>query len=158
MELLAGSNDSIENSPICHLFRFFFRNFGRIMFADKFDIKHSSKKSHFFTDAVEVAIPRKAKVSSLPDWPEIRIHYFTEERFSAGIEVQSQNGMAFQIYDIEKTVADILYYRERVGIEETKEVMLNYLRREDRNLNKLICYANQLKCANVLNYYLEVLL
>jgi len=114
--------------------------------------------SSYRPDAVEVAIPRKAKVSSLPDWPEIRIHYFTEERFSAGIEVQSQNGMAFQIYDIEKTVADILYYRERVGIEETKEVMLNYLRREDRNLNKLICYANQLKCANVLNYYLEVLL
>ena len=34
----------------------------------------------------------------------------------------------FKIYDIEKTVVDIVFFREKIGIEETKEVLVNYLR------------------------------
>lgn len=64
---------------------------------------------------------------------------------------------AFRIYDIEKTVVDVVYYREKVGLEETKEILVTYLRREDRNLNRLIRYARSLKCADVMEKYLEVL-
>ena len=63
----------------------------------------------------------------------------------------------FRIYDIEKTVVDIVFYRERIGIEETKEVLTNYLHRSDRNLNRLIRYAEMLKCGDVMKKYLEVL-
>lgn len=114
--------------------------------------------SSYRPDAVEIAIPRKSKVSSLPDWPEIRIHYFTDNRFLEGITEVEENGRLLRIYDVEKTVADILYYREQAGIEETKEVMLNYLKRKDRNLNQLLRCASQLKCETILKYYLEVLL
>ena len=58
---------------------------------------------------------------------------------------------------IEKTVVDIVFYRERIGIEETKEVLINYLHRSDRNLNRLIRYAEMLKCGDVMKKYLEVL-
>ena len=63
----------------------------------------------------------------------------------------------FRIYDIEKTVVDIVFYREKVGIEETKEVLTNYIRRKDRNLNRLILYAELMKCGDVMKQYLEVL-
>lgn len=53
---------------------------------------------------------------------------------------------------------DIVYYREKIGIEETKEVLTSYLRRSDRNLNRLIRYAEMLKCGNIMKRYLEVLL
>ena len=33
--------------------------------------------------------------------------------------------MNSQIYDIEKTVVDIVFYREKVGIEETKEILFD---------------------------------
>ena len=52
---------------------------------------------------------------------------------------------------------DIVFYREKMGIEETKEVLSNYLHRKDRNLNKLIRYAEMLKCKDTINKYLEVL-
>ena len=61
------------------------------------------------------------------------------------------------IYDIEKTVADIVSYREKIGIEETKEVLTTYLRRSDRNLNRLLRYAEMLKGGDVMKKYLEVL-
>ena len=42
--------------------------------------------STYRPNAVDVAIARKAKASSLPDWPEINLHYYTDERFELGIE------------------------------------------------------------------------
>jgi len=108
-------------------------------------------------DAIDIAIPRKARVSTLPEWPEFKIYYFTDERFSVGAEIIEVGKNKFRIYDIEKTVVDIVFYREKMGIEETKEVLSNYLHRKDRNLNKLIRYAEMLKCEDTINKYLEVL-
>lgn len=111
----------------------------------------------FRPDAIDVAIPRKARVSTLPEWPSIRIHYYTDNRFEKGIQVIDNDGNIFKIYDIEKTVCDIIFYREDVGIEETKEILKNYLSSSTRNLNKLIRYADELKCGDILKTYLEVL-
>ncbi len=57
----------------------------------------------------------------------------------------------------EKTVVDIVFYREKVGIEETREILVTYLRRMDRNLNRLLKYAELMKCDKVMRQYLEVL-
>ena len=108
-------------------------------------------------DAVDVAIKRKAKVSTLPDFPELNINYYTDDRFNTGIRDVQEGKNHFRIYDMEKTVVDIVYYREKVGIEETKEILINYLKRDDRDLNRLIRYAEKLKCGDALKTYLEVL-
>lgn len=113
--------------------------------------------STYRPDAIDVAIPRKAKVSTLPDWPELNVCYFTDNRFDVGIVTVEDGNNRFRIYDIEKTVVDIVFYREKIGIEETKEVLTTYLNRSDRNLNRLIRYAELLKCGDVMKKYLEVL-
>ena len=113
--------------------------------------------STYRPDAIDVAIQRKAKVSTFPDWPELNICYFTDERHDVGIETIADGNNRFRIYDIEKTVVDIVYYKEKIGIEETKEVLVNYLKRSDRNLNRLIRYAEMLKCGDTMKTYLEVL-
>lgn len=109
-------------------------------------------------DVIDVAIPRKSKASTLPKWPEFNICYFTDERHSVGINYIVEGRNSFKIYDIEKTVADIVYYREKIGIEETKEILKSYLKRKERNINNLIRYADNLKCGTILRTYLEVLL
>lgn len=113
--------------------------------------------STYRSDVIDVAIPRKAKVSTLPDWPELKVCYFTDERYKVGIETVEAGNNKFRIYDIEKTVVDIVFYRERIGIEETKEILVNYLHRRERNLNRLIRYAEMLKCGDIIKTYLEVL-
>jgi len=114
--------------------------------------------SSYRPDAIDVAIQRKAKVSTLPDWPEIHVCYYTDDRYGIGVDTVKDGKNQFRIYDIEKTVVDIIYYREKVGIEEMKEVLTTYLGRTDRNLNRLVRYADMLKCGDTLKNYLEVLL
>lgn len=107
--------------------------------------------------SIDIAIQRKAKISTIPDWPTLSVYYYTDDRFKTGVETVQEGRNRFKIYNIEKTVVDIVSFREKVGIEETKEILVNYLRRKDRNLNRLIRYAELLRCGDVMKTYLEVL-
>lgn len=111
----------------------------------------------FIPDAVDVAIPRKSKVSTVPEWPRMNIHHYTDDRYELGVTMVREGKNKFRIYDMEKTVVDIVFYREKVGIEETKEILVTYLQRKDRNLNRLLKYAKLMKCDKVMRQYLEVL-
>ena len=112
----------------------------------------------YLPDAVDIAIERSMKISTLPEWPTINIWYFPDQRYNTGITKIADGAGEYQIYDVEKTVIDILYYRNKIGIEETKEVLKKYLARVDRNLVQLRRYANALGCSDILKTYLEVLL
>lgn len=114
--------------------------------------------TNFLPDAVDVAIERKKKVSTLPEWPKIRIYYFDPARMELGVTEVKEGENAFNIFDIEKTVVDIIYYRNKVGIEETSEVLKSYLKRKDCHIDKLFAYAKQLRCEKIVRTYLEVLL
>ncbi len=109
-------------------------------------------------DAVHVAIPRKSKVSTMPDWPQMKVYHYTDERHRLGITTVKEGKNEFRVYDMEKTVVDVVFYREKVGIHETKEILTTYLRRKNRNLNRLLKYAELMKCNKVMRQYLEVLI
>lgn len=113
--------------------------------------------TNFLPDAVDVAIERKKKVNTLPVWPEIRIYYFDISRMNLGVTEVREGDNCFHIFDIEKTVVDIIYYRNKIGIEETSEVLRNYLKRSNRQIDKIYAYAKLLRCENIVRTYLEVL-
>lgn len=114
----------------------------------------------YWPNGIDVAIERNTKATGLPDSPDYNIYYFSRNRFELGRNIirGEHEYDYFDIYDIEKTVIDILFYRNKIGIEETKEVLTNYLKREDRDINKLYRYAKQLRAEKILRTYLEVLL
>ena len=113
--------------------------------------------TNFLPDTVDVAIERKKKVATLPDWPEIKIFYFDPVRMDLGVTEVREGDNVFHIFDIEKTVVDIIYYRNKIGIEETSEVLKNYLKRRDRQIDRLYAYAKRLRCEKTVRTYLEVL-
>ena len=106
---------------------------------------------------IEVAVKKDKKIATLPKYPPIDIYHFGKDRYELGVVTINDNGNTFHIYDIEKTVVDIIYFRNQVGIEETKEILTNYLNRKDRDLNKLYRYSKKLRCEKILRTYLEVL-
>lgn len=112
----------------------------------------------FLPDSIDIAIERSMKVSTIPDFYQIKLWYFPEKRYVTGETFGIDSSCKFPIYDIEKTVIDILNYRNKVGIESTKEVLKKYLNREERDLIKLHRYAEKLGCKKILETYLEVLL
>ena len=112
----------------------------------------------YIPDRIDVAIDRKAKVSTLPDHPEIKLYYFDHKRMQMGKKQISEGRNTFTIFDIEKTVIDIIYYRNKVGIEETGEIIRNYLKRGERSLNRLYDLARDLRCEKIVRAYMEILL
>ncbi|MDO5434831.1 MAG: hypothetical protein Q4G19_00515 [Clostridia bacterium] len=112
----------------------------------------------FIPDAVDIAIENSMKITTLPEWPEYRVYYFSKERYETGVATADDGTTNFQIYDIEKTVVDILGYRNKLGVDAAKEVLCSYLGRKDRNLNKLHRYAQKLGVEPILRTYLEVLI
>ncbi|MDD4184949.1 MAG: type IV toxin-antitoxin system AbiEi family antitoxin domain-containing protein [Candidatus Izemoplasmatales bacterium] len=110
------------------------------------------------TNQIDVAVRHKAKTGKLPEWPAIGIFYFDVARYETGIQTVDLAGGSIQIYDREKTVCDLLTYRNKYGIEDCLAVLKAYLRREERDINKLIAYSEKLKSYHILSKYLEVLL
>ena len=107
---------------------------------------------------IDIAINKNDYIPPLPDFPPINIKYYNKKRHEAGIITIQDEHDNFRIYDLEKTVIDIIYYREKIGIEETKEVLMNYLSRKDRNFKKLLEYSRNFNCYTTIIKYMEVLL
>ncbi len=111
----------------------------------------------FRPDSIDVAVPAKKKLSTYPENISLSLHYFSATKLSTGVQMITEGENCFKIFDIEKTVADIISDRNKIGIEETKEVLSNYLSRSSRNINQLYRYASQIGCLKTLKTYLEVL-
>ncbi len=114
--------------------------------------------STFRSIQVDVGVPLKSKVTNLPQWPVFGIVYFDKTRYEMGIQTIEIEGGSFQIYDREKTVCDLLAYRNKYGLEDSLAVLKAYLKRTDRDINKLISYSEKLRSYKILRKYLEVLL
>jgi len=106
---------------------------------------------------IHIAIPAKNKVL-LPDYPPIKLYYWEKRFYETGVTKTTYNGEEITIYDIEKSVCDAIRYRNKVGIDITSEVLRNYLKRKDRNLDKLMKYAENMRIATVLNQYINVMI
>lgn len=105
-----------------------------------------------------VAIHRSGKKPKLPDYPPIKIIYLADAQFNIGIDEISIDGSAVKIYDREKTICDMVRYREKIGIDLMKEGLRNYLQSRHKNITRLVSYADKLRIRTVLQKYLEVLI
>jgi predicted transcriptional regulator of viral defense system len=106
---------------------------------------------------IHVAIPHGRKVKQ-PEYPPIKLFYFTGVFYSTGIVEAKESGQLIRIYDIEKCICDLVRFRNRIGIDILKEALGEYLKRRDKDLNKLNTYSKTLKINSVLSQYLEVLI
>lgn len=105
-----------------------------------------------------IAIHRADKKPKLPDYPPIKIYYLADAQFNIGIDEVSFDGSVVKIYDREKTICDMVRYREKIGIDLMKEGLRNYLQFPQKNITRLVSYADKLRIRTVLQKYLEVLI
>ena len=62
------------------------------------------------------------------------------------------------VYDLERTICDIIRSRNKLGTETFLAALKLYAASPKKDLNKLNLYAKQLRVSTVLRWYLEVLL
>jgi len=102
-----------------------------------------------------LAIERSVKVTGLP--PErIKMYYWTKSLFDFGIETIHMEGGTIRITNAERTVCDLVKYRNKTGKDTMMETIRAYLQRKDKNLTMLLQYARLLRVEKIIRPYLEM--
>lgn len=105
--------------------------------------------------AFHIAVKRDRTVT-VPDFPQVEIHHYTDKILRIGVEQMTIDGFKINVYDAERCVCDAVKFRNKVGTDICSEIIGNYLERSERNISKLMDYAETLRVAAVLGKYLEV--
>lgn len=113
--------------------------------------------SDFVPPEYHVAIEKSRKVV-LPDYPPIKLYYWSEKYWSIGITYITVGNTKIPIYEKEKSVCDAIRFRNKVGKDMEKEVLKNYLKERDRNIEQLLHFAQLLRVEKQIKGYLNILL
>ena len=90
---------------------------------------------------------------------ECKIYYIKPELFDLGrTTLTTPAGNEVPVYDLERTICDMIRSRNKVGTETFLAALKLYAASPKKDLNKLHSYAKKMRVANVLRQYLEVLL
>ena len=89
----------------------------------------------------------------------IEPHYIMQDKYELGIaELKLQDKTIIKLYDIERTIIDILRDRNKIDLQIFNTAIKEYMKRKDKNFIKLSKYAKKFKMENILKKYMEVLL
>lgn len=89
----------------------------------------------------------------------IEPHYIKQDKYELGIiELELQDKTTIKLYNLERTIIDILRDRNKIDLQIFSTAMKEYMKRKDKNLIKLSNYAKELKMEKILKKYMEVLL
>ena len=85
--------------------------------------------------------------------------YLKEDLYEVGItEIKSPYGNRIKVYDLERTICDIIRNKKKIEIALFTDAMKRYAERKDRNSIRLHKYAKLFNIEDDLRKYLEVLL
>lgn len=74
------------------------------------------------------------------------------------IEITSPFGMKIKVYDIERTICDIIKNKNKMDAEIFSKALKDYAKSKNKNLSKLTKYANAMNIEKKVSEYMEVLL
>jgi len=103
-----------------------------------------------------IAVRRNYNIK-LPDYPPIKLYYFSDKYYMDGVEKIDINGNIIKIYNIEKTICDCLRYEDKIGKDIIIESIKEYVKRRDKNISKLMNYSAKAKVKDIVQKYIEVL-
>ena len=89
----------------------------------------------------------------------IKAKYVTPEIYSIGITgVMSPGSNPLRVYDIERTLCDIVKGKNVYDVQVVNHAMKTYAESKNKNMSKLITYAERLRVKPKILRYMEVLL
>lgn len=111
----------------------------------------------FNPSIISMAIHRKSWRPKIK-YPPVEFYYFSTKQFKAGIDETKIKGHRVRIYCPEKTICDCFRYRNKLGLDVAKEGLSEYLKRRDRNLEKVLEYAEICRVKRLLETWLNALI
>lgn len=97
--------------------------------------------------------------ASLKTRENVELYFISKDIFELGkTKIESPQGKIVPVYDIERTLCDILKSKKSQDIEIIKYAFKTYVKSPKKDIYKLMEYAKKLKVDEEVNTYLEVLL
>ena len=89
----------------------------------------------------------------------IRVYQVKPDLALLGVmDVQMSFGNMVRAYDMERTICDILRYKESLDVQVFRYAMKEYMASDRKNLNHLMAYAKKFRIESVVRTYTEVML
>lgn len=89
----------------------------------------------------------------------VKIYYIKKELLDIGkIYVMNDFGHCVPMYDLERTICDVIRNRNDFEIQDFQTILKNYSHRVDKDLNKLYYYGSLFKIEKIIRLYMGVLL
>ena len=89
----------------------------------------------------------------------VKVLTVKEELYAEGIaEMETSFGHMVRVYNMERTICDILRSRNIMETQVFLDAMKMYARRKDKNLHRLLVYAKKFHVENLARQYMSVLL
>jgi predicted transcriptional regulator of viral defense system len=108
---------------------------------------------------MSITVPRIKNASKLLQSGLVEIKRSNEQTHKMGlIKIPSPSGFLIPVYDMERTVCDIVKNKKYTDPQILSDALKSYAKRKDKNLTRLAQYAKILKTEGQLRPYMEVLL
>lgn len=90
---------------------------------------------------------------------KVILNFVKRELLDLGaIEISSPFGMKIKVYDVERTICDIIKNKSKIDAEIFSKALKDYAKSKNKNLNKLTKYARLMNIEKRVSEYMEVLL
>ena len=108
--------------------------------------------------AIDLALPSHSQIPKIDGIP-LRVFWYSEPSFSAGIDVATIDGVPVRVYSAEKSIADCFKYRNKTGLDIAIEALRTYRDRSRKpNFQALAKFAQINRVHRVMRPYLEAVL
>jgi len=105
---------------------------------------------------VYIALPRTSRLPKV-SYPPLRYFWYSKKAYEAGVSTILINGFPVKIYCIEKTLADCLKFRQKIGMDVVLEALKEYWRKGNTNLDLLYDYAKICRVEKILAPIMETI-
>lgn len=118
---------------------------------------------HGLTDSeystISVTVPRGYNASHLKGGDcDVHVKYASPDLYEFGIcEIESSSGNVVKVYDRERSICDLILNRKKYEVQIFQTAIKEYMTSKDKQLSRLILYAEKLGIRDEVMKYVEVL-
>ena len=106
-----------------------------------------------------ISVPQGYNASHIKNrYKDLQVHYVKKDLYEIGkTEIKSPQGNLIPVYDIDRTICDIIIDREKIDKQIFTEAIKRYFKSQNKNLRRLIKYGRLFKIEDEIRKYMEVL-
>ena len=106
-----------------------------------------------------ISVPQGYNASHIKKrYKDLQVHYEKKDLYEIGkTEIKSPQGNLIPVYDIDRTICDIIIDREKIDKQIFTEAIKRYFKLPNKNLRRIIKYSRLFKIEDEIRKYMEVL-